>query len=59
MTPLHWAAASGDTIVAQLLIAEGANVNAKSLDGMTPLAVARAMGHEEVADLLTRHGARN
>jgi uncharacterized protein len=58
VTPLHWAAAGGQRALAELLIAEGANVNAASVEGVTPLAAAVAAGHENVAVLLREHGAQ-
>ncbi|MFQ5937143.1 MAG: ankyrin repeat domain-containing protein [Acidiferrobacterales bacterium] len=57
VTPLHWAATGGHRTSAELLIAEGANVNAKSADGTTPLAVARLLRHQEIVNVLQRHGA--
>ncbi len=47
-----------DRDIAGLLIAKGADVNAKSYDGRTPLVIAINEGHYDVADLLRRHGAR-
>lgn len=43
------------SIVVSLL----ALLNPTSFDGMTPITVARAIGHKEVADLLKRHSARH
>ena len=37
MTPLHWVALKGHIEVAELLIANGADVNAKRDGGITPL----------------------
>ncbi|KAL2158803.1 hypothetical protein VTH06DRAFT_3995 [Thermothelomyces fergusii] len=43
-TPLHWAAEAGHEAVVRLLVAAGANINAASRDGVTPLgAVARVL----------------
>ena len=36
-TPLHYAVLGGHTEIAELLIAEGADVNARRDDGMTPV----------------------
>jgi len=47
-----------DPRIAELLIRHGAEVNAKDLDGRTPLAVAVKEGHNDVADVLRRHGGR-
>jgi ankyrin repeat protein len=41
-----------------LLIANGADVNAKNDDGETPLYVATVYGKKEVADLLRKHGGQ-
>jgi ankyrin repeat protein len=40
--------------VAELLLAHGADVNAKCNLGFTPLQT--AMGHKDVAELLRQHG---
>ena len=53
-TPLH-AAANKET--AELLIAKGADINAKDNLGGTPLFWAALEGNEEVAELLIRQGA--
>ena len=50
-TPLHLAATKG---IAELLIAKGAEVNAKYEDGGTPLDEADG----EIADLLCKHGGK-
>ena len=56
-TPLHWAAA-GHKEIAELLIANGADVNAKGVkDGGTPLHIATHLGHKEIAELLIAKGA--
>jgi ankyrin repeat protein len=53
-TPLHMAALSGPKEVAELLIAKGADVNAKDEDGVTPLHWTET---EEIAELLIAAGA--
>ena len=53
-TPLHSATANDNKEIAELLIAEGADVNAKVNDGTTPLDSAKG----EIADLLRKHGAK-
>jgi ankyrin repeat protein len=53
---LHLAAWKGHFETAELLIAAGADVNAKMEDGDTPLDLAK--GHPEIADLLRKHGGK-
>ena len=53
-TPLGFAA---NKEVAALLIAKGADVNAKNDFGVTPLYGAASGGHKEVAELLIANGA--
>ena len=57
-TPLHWAARSGQTDVAELLMAKGADVKAKDARGFTPLRTAARGGHKDMAALLRKHGAK-
>ncbi len=61
-TPLHWATVNGHKEVAELLIAKGADVNAKDAVGNTPLyntilfnAIVEV--HKEIAELLIQNGA--
>ena len=54
---MHSAAYYGHKVVAELLIAQGADVNAKSDDGWTPLHDAASMGHKEIVELLLAKGA--
>ena len=54
VTPLHEAASWGQKGNIELLIANGANVNAKDEAGKTPLDSATS----EVADLLRKHGGK-
>ncbi|MHC4212186.1 MAG: ankyrin repeat domain-containing protein [Planctomycetota bacterium] len=56
-TPLHNAARRGRCKAAELLIRAGADVNAKSKVGLTPLWYAKEKDHTETIDLLSRHGA--
>ena len=61
-TPLHHATFGGHKEVAGLLIAEGADVNAKTVNAetvndMTPLHLAAFWGRKEVAELLIANGA--
>lgn len=46
-TPLHWAAMSGATEAAEVLLQRGAKVNEKNDQGRTPLMLAAAGGHTE------------
>lgn len=56
-TPLHWAVMGNQTNMVKFLLAKGANVNARDPYGMTPLHKAAAFGCQEIAELLTAHGA--
>ena len=56
--PLHYAASEGQNEIAELLIAEGADVNAKNDKTVGyPLHFAAAFGHKEIAELLIAEGA--
>ena len=71
-TPLHIAAEKGFEDIVELLIADHANVNARSEStavnaepslalykvkpGVTPYYMAVAKGHKDVAELLRQHG---
>jgi uncharacterized protein (TIGR03067 family) len=54
---LHCAAAHGRVDAAKLLLAQGANINAKDDNGMTPVYAAAMMCHKEVVELLVAKGA--
>ena len=62
LTPLHEAATYGHKEVAELLIAEGADVNAEIMSvkfrGETALDWAIAFKETELTDLLRKHGAK-
>ena len=58
LTPLHVAAWRGQRKIAELLIAKSANVNAKDVDGETPLDRAIKYKKNEIADLLLQHGGK-
>jgi cytohesin len=58
MTPLHEAAFGGYKEIAELLIAKGADVNAKSRFDGTPLDEAVRMKCTETAELLRKHGGK-
>jgi ankyrin repeat protein len=59
-TALHWASRGGHVEMAELLLASGADVNARAKLGpgeeATPLAMARKAERKDVADLLVRRG---
>ena len=55
---MHKAAAFGQKEVVELLIAKGADVNAKNDDGVTPLVTAIMHKQTEITDLLRKHGAK-
>ncbi len=56
--PLHLAVAKGHKEIAELLIAKGADVNAKDEDGETPLDATSVFNKTETADLLRKHGGK-
>ncbi len=58
MTPLPSATHTGRMDMVELLIAKGADINARSNIGQTPLSLAKAKGHTEITDLLRKHGAK-
>ncbi|HVX01301.1 MAG TPA: ankyrin repeat domain-containing protein, partial [Candidatus Babeliaceae bacterium] len=51
-TPLHWAAALGNTELVELLLGWGANTQAQNHEGLTPLGVALSHRHQGVIDIL-------
>ncbi|MGB7934757.1 MAG: ankyrin repeat domain-containing protein [Gammaproteobacteria bacterium] len=56
--PLHLAAAKGNSEVVQLLLMNGAEVDAVANgSGCTPLHYAASLGHVELCELLVRYGA--
>lgn len=57
VTPLHSAAAAGQLEIAKVLIAQGANVNARAATGFTALHEAAANGDIPFATLLLEHSA--
>ncbi len=59
-TPLFWASALASAKTVELLIANGADVNAKDTDfnGGTPLDYAVSRKYLETADFLRKHGVK-
>ncbi|KAL6614239.1 hypothetical protein ACP70R_036509 [Stipagrostis hirtigluma subsp. patula] len=55
--PLHLAVEGGHGDAVELLLDMGADVNAKTRRGATPLQMAEAMGNEAIAQLLRSRGA--
>ena len=55
-TPLHYSTIGGSNEIVKLLIANGADINAKGKDGITPLDMAKR--HLEIANLLRKHGGK-
>lgn len=58
-TALHYAAASGRTKIAELLIENGADVNVKTISGRTPLDIANKNNKSEITDILRKHGGKH
>ncbi len=56
-TPLHDAVLTGDVELVELLIANGADVDARDVRGYTPLHFAIQEGHTQVAKVLIVNGA--
>ena len=60
LTPLHFATQHGQKEIVELLIADGAYVNAKMNNGMTPLdcsaLIPPSSNKTEIVDLLSKHG---
>lgn len=57
ITPLHVASKWGKGNMVSLLLDKGANIEAKTRDGLTPLHCAARSGHETVVDMLLEKGA--
>ena len=57
-TALHYAVFGGQKDVAEILIANGADVNAENFQAKSPLDFAVKYKQPEIADLLRKHGAK-
>ena len=57
LTPLHLAVLHNHTDVVDYLLAQGADVNAKTSTGITPLHEAAQNGNKEITELLLAHKA--
>ena len=57
-TALHVAAMHGHQPIAQLLLGQGADINAEDGDRRTPLHLAADQGKDDIANLLLRRGAK-
>jgi ankyrin repeat protein len=55
---LHYAAFNGHKEIAELLIAKGADLNAKNNYGNTPLDLAINLDRTGTTDLLRKHGGK-
>lgn len=55
--PLHVAIRKGYIEVVESLISTGVDMDARTASGQTPLQLAIACKHDEIAELLRRHGA--
>ncbi|XP_076466766.1 uncharacterized protein LOC143298006 [Babylonia areolata] len=55
--PVATAAANGDLVAVEQLVRKGADVNARSSDGMTPLAVAAFWGYADIVKFLLENRA--
>jgi ankyrin repeat protein len=57
--PLHVAARRWDVAMVERLVTCGADISRRRADGATPHTLASTHGHQEVADWLLAHGARD
>ena len=54
---MHAAAQNGDTAMAELLIAAGADVKARADNNQNPLDLALTKGHQSMVEMLEHYGA--
>jgi len=57
MTPLLYASKWNNFEITRLLVENGANINARAVDGNTALSIAAANGNSEMYNYLVEHGA--
>jgi ankyrin repeat protein len=57
LTPLHYAAYSGEESTVRMLLDKGVDINAQDKQGKTPLHYAAIAGHSKVLSILYRAGA--
>ncbi|MDF3054130.1 MAG: ankyrin [Gammaproteobacteria bacterium] len=55
ITPLHFAAQNNAFDCAQALINAGANIHAKTVDGLTPLDIAALHQNHDIVQLFEQH----
>jgi tRNA A-37 threonylcarbamoyl transferase component Bud32 len=58
-TPLHVAAAANHRLIAQILLEEGASINARDRWGSSPCGNAQSEGHAEMVRLLKEYGGED
>ena len=51
-TPLHWAVSGESKNAVLILLNSGANAQVVDFEGITPLSIAKALGNEELVDIL-------